>query len=86
MEEEKIGGAFMAMGARELLIERVQKMSDYELGKVIFYIASLEQEGSEPTLYISPEEEEELYSILESGDFIDGDEMFEKIMRMPNES
>ncbi|MCL2235664.1 MAG: hypothetical protein FWB98_04375 [Defluviitaleaceae bacterium] len=76
----------MAMGARELLIERVQKMSDYELDKVIFYVASLEQEGGEPTLYISSEEEAELYSILESEDFIDGNEMFDQIMRMPNGS
>jgi len=58
MEGEEIGGVFMAAGTREELIERVQKMSEHELDKVIFYVASLERGGGEPTLYVSSEEKE----------------------------
>jgi len=70
--------------AQQSLYNEIVKLPPEKLGKAMSFVRYLVQEP-EPELIFSPGEEDELHALYASDDFVDAADVFEKIMRLPDD-
>jgi len=72
------------METNRLLVEEVSRLPLEKVGKALSFVRFLEQEKEEE-LFIEAKEENELYELRHSSDFISSKEMLAKIKELPND-
>jgi hypothetical protein len=68
----------------EMLLNEISRLPLEKIGKVISFVRFLEQEP-EYELVLNPDEDDELYDLLDSNDVVDSSELLAKIMELPDD-
>ena len=70
--------------SHQTLINEISKLPLNKVGKALSYVRYLEQE-TESDIILDPDEENELYSLYASGEFVDSSDVLGKIRELPDD-
>jgi hypothetical protein len=69
---------------QKLLFDEISSLPIEKIGKALSFVRYLNREP-ETELWLDPEEETELHTLLTSGDTVDASELIAKIKELPND-